>query len=208
MSIEFQKIAGAILFALILTVGVNLIGDIVIPTEPPADHAGRGEGDQPQAPAAPAAPEADASAPSAAAPADSTEQAPAEPQQPAAADTAPPAGGGGLGALIAQASAEQGQKAARKCTPCHSFDDGGANRVGPNLHGVVGADIASKEYRYSDALTGKDGEWSYQKLDEFLTNPAGWAPGTKMTFAGIKKAEERAAVIAYLRSISPEAPPP
>ncbi|MBW7851478.1 MAG: c-type cytochrome [Rhodospirillales bacterium] len=179
-------------------------------------------------PDAPPLPEASAKAAPEAQPAEEpaeeapAEQAPADepPKQPAeqasgeseraavAAPSAPEAGGnGGLVAMIAQATPDQGKKAIRKCTACHTFDEGGGNRVGPNLHGVVGADIASKEYRYSDALAGKDGAWTHENLDAFLTNPAGWAPGTKMTFAGIKQAEERAAVIAYLRSISPGAPP-
>jgi cytochrome c len=73
---------------------------------------------------------------------------------------------------------------------------------------VVGRDIASvSDFNYSDALKSKEGEWTYEKLNEFLTNPRDWAPGTKMTFVGIKKPEERADVIAYLRSITDNPPP-
>ncbi len=141
----------------------------------------------------------------------------AEPETAAAAGTAAPTegaqqaaapeGGGDLAALIGAATPEKGKQVARKCTACHSFEPGGAARVGPNLAGVVGADIASKEFAYSDALAGKDGAWTHEALDAFLASPKGWAPGTKMSFPGLKKPEERAAVISYLRSVSPDAPP-
>jgi len=124
------------------------------------------------------------------------------------AQTGQPAGGSGdLAALIGAADPEQGKKIARKCLSCHSFEPGGPNKIGPNLAGVVGADIASKDYAYSDALKSKEGTWTYQNLDAFLTAPKGWAPGTKMTFPGLKKPEERAAVIAYLRSLTDNPPP-
>lgn len=120
---------------------------------------------------------------------------------------APAGGGGEIAALIAAASPDQGKQVARKCAACHSFEAGGPNKIGPNLAGVVGADIASKDFPYSDALKGKEGAWTDANLDAFIANPKGWAPGTKMTFPGLKKPEERAAVIAYLRSVSPDAPP-
>jgi cytochrome c len=115
------------------------------------------------------------------------------------------AGGSGILALLASADADAGSKVARKCSACHSFDEGGANKVGPNLWGVVGADIASHEgYSYSDALSGKEGTWDYESLAAFLEDPKAWAPGTKMSFAGIKKPEELADLIAYLRSLAAE----
>ena len=68
---------------------------------------------------------------------------------------------------------------------------------------MVGRDIASVEgFKYSEALTGKEGDWDYQKLDEYLAAPKKWAPGNKMAFVGIKKPEDRANVILYLRSLS------
>ena len=120
-----------------------------------------------------------------------------------------PATGGGepaaasFSAMLASASAERGQKATRVCQACHSFEQGGPNKIGPDLWGVLGRDIASHEgFSYSSALSGKDGAWDYDTLNAFLTNPREWAPGTKMTFAGIKKPEDRADVIAYLRTLS------
>ncbi|HXV25746.1 MAG TPA: cytochrome c family protein [Alphaproteobacteria bacterium] len=135
----------------------------------------------------------------------STEQTPATEETGQAASGE--GGGGDLAALITAATPDQGKQVARKCLACHSFEAGGPNKVGPNLAGIVGADIASKDFAYSDALKGKEGTWTDESLDAFLAGPKSWAPGTKMVFAGLKKAEERAAVIAYLRSLSPNAPP-
>jgi cytochrome c len=124
-----------------------------------------------------------------------------------------PAEGGGeaqpIGALLAAASAESGEAAAKKCAACHSFEQGGANKVGPNLWGVVNRPIAGHEgFSYSTALAEKsDQVWDYEQLGAFLANPKGYAPGTKMSFAGIKKDEELADVIAYLRSLADEPAP-
>jgi cytochrome c len=113
------------------------------------------------------------------------------------------AGGEGVGPLLAHADLDAGAKDARKCAACHSFEEGGAAKIGPPLWNVVGRDIASVQgFAYSSALQGKDGAWDYQTLDAFLTQPRQWAPGTKMAFAGIKKPEERADVILYLRSLA------
>ena len=135
-------------------------------------------------------------------------------QQTAALEKAPPeeaATSGaedGIGAMLAQADLDAGAKDARKCGACHSFEEGGPAKIGPPLWDVVGRDIASVEgFAYSDALTGKDGAWDYQKLDAFLSQPREWAPGTKMAFAGLNKPEERADVILYLRSLSNEPAP-
>jgi cytochrome c len=115
---------------------------------------------------------------------------------------------GGIAGLLAQADPAAGEKAAKKCAACHSFEEGGPNKIGPALHNVVGRDVASVEgFSYSSALTDKKGVWDYGSLDAFLTNPKEFAPGTKMAFAGVKKNEERADLIAYLRSITDDAPP-
>jgi len=133
------------------------------------------------------------------------ETATAEPAatEPAATETAPAGGGEGIAALLAAADAEAGAKVSRKCAACHSFDEGGPNKVGPNLWDIVGRPVAGHEgYKYSDALTGLGGEWSYDRLDGFLTKPKDFAAGTKMSFAGLKSAEDRANLIAFLRGQS------
>jgi len=133
-----------------------------------------------------------------------TAGATAEATMQAAGEAGGETAGGGLGAAIAAASAETGEGVARKCKACHDFSKDGKNKIGPALYGVVGRAIAGHEgYKYSDALAEKaDQAWSYENLDAFLTDPKGWAPGTKMSFAGIKDGEDRAALLAYLRSQS------
>ncbi len=143
--------------------------------------------------------------------------APAQPagQKQAAAEPAAkeqaggqPAGGGDFAQLLAAADLAEGERDAKICKACHNFEAGAGNKIGPDLHGVVGRDIASVEgFTYSSALQGKEGVWDYDKLNQFLTSPKEFAPGTKMTFVGLKKPEQRAAVIAYLRSITDNPPP-
>ncbi len=130
----------------------------------------------------------------------------AAPEQ-AAPEQATPAADAGVGVLLAQADVDAGAKSARKCAACHSFEEGGANKIGPPLWGVIGRDVAALDFAYSDALSEKEGAWDYQALDAFLAEPREWAPGTKMAFAGIREPEERADVILYLRSLSNEPAP-
>jgi cytochrome c len=114
-----------------------------------------------------------------------------------------------IGVLLAAAKPEDGEKAAKKCAACHSFEKGGPNKVGPDLWGVVNRPIASHEgFSYSEALAGKkDQVWDYDHLNAFLKSPKEYAPGTKMSFAGLSKDSERAAVIAYLRTLADEPAP-
>ena len=125
------------------------------------------------------------------------------------AEAAPAAEAKPIGELLATANADEGAKVAKKCAACHNFEKGGANKVGPDLWGVVNRPIASHEgFSYSAALSGKSGEqWDYDHLNHFLTSPKAYAPGTKMTFAGISKDSDRANVIAYLRTLADEPPP-
>ncbi|MFQ6016688.1 MAG: c-type cytochrome [Kiloniellaceae bacterium] len=106
--------------------------------------------------------------------------------------------------LLAAADPAAGQKATRKCATCHSFDQGGGHKIGPNLWNIVNRPVGGVDaFKYSAALKDKSGEvWSYRNLDAFLAKPKDWAPGTKMTFGGIKDAGQRADLIAYLRSLS------
>jgi cytochrome c len=111
--------------------------------------------------------------------------------------------------LLAAADPAAGEKVVRKCTSCHTVEEGGANRIGPNLWNLVDRPIASAQgYAYSKGLQEKSGEaWSYENLDGFLAKPKDWAPGTKMSFAGIRSTEDRADLIVYLRSLSADPAP-
>lgn len=105
--------------------------------------------------------------------------------------------------LIAAADPAQGESVAKKCAACHTFTQGGAAKVGPNLWNVVGGPRARMEgFRYSEAMKSSGGTWDYAALDQFLLNPKAFVPGTRMSFPGLKKPEDRAAVIAYLRTLS------
>lgn len=109
--------------------------------------------------------------------------------------------GTSLDALLASADADKGAKVFSKCKACHKIEDG-ANITGPTLFGVVGRAIASVAgYKYTDTLQGLEGNWDAAALNGFLTSPKEYAPGTKMGFAGVKKDEDRANLIAYLATI-------
>ncbi|WP_267167194.1 c-type cytochrome [Sulfitobacter sp. F26169L] len=103
--------------------------------------------------------------------------------------------------LLAAASPDDGAKVFRKCTACHKVEEG-ANATGPYLYGVVGRNIDAVEgFEYSGALEQSADVWTPENLSAFLEKPSAWAPGTTMGFAGLKKPEDRAAVIAYLDSL-------
>jgi len=120
----------------------------------------------------------------------------------ASADAAP-AGPEPILALLASADLAAGEKLTKKCASCHTFDEGGANKVGPNLYNIVNRAVASHEgFGYSGALNELGGEWTFEQLNAFLYKPKDLVPKTKMSFPGLKKVNDRANMIAYLRSLS------
>lgn len=104
---------------------------------------------------------------------------------------------------LASADVKKGEAAAKKCVACHTFEKGGPNKVGPNLWSVVGGPRAHIDgFSYSAGMKGAGGTWDFESLDRFLANPRAEVKGTSMAFAGIRRPEERADVIAYLNSLS------
>jgi cytochrome c len=110
---------------------------------------------------------------------------------------------------LASADAAKGADVFKKCAACHNANKGGPNALGPNLWGVLGEGIGTgaNGFAFSDALKSKGGTWDWQNLSDWLKSPKAFAPGTKMTFAGLSKPEDRANVIAYLNQQS-DAPKP
>ena len=106
-------------------------------------------------------------------------------------------------ALLASADIARGQKLSKACAACHSFDQGGANGVGPNLYNIVGASKQAKAgFAYSGVLNANGvNNWGYDSLNKFLWKPKKYAKGTKMSYAGMKKPEDRAAIIGWLNTL-------
>jgi len=125
-------------------------------------------------------------------------------------------GGGGevieeiydLGALLLGADLARGERSFKaKCATCHTLEEGGSNGTGPNLYATLGAAKQNNaSFGYSGALGNTEGDWSWENMDAWLENPSAYARGSSMAFAGLKRDDERASVLAYLASYSPDAP--
>ncbi len=172
-SFEFNKFAGAILFALLVMVSARTVTNIIFTVHKPEKPGLEVE---------------------------IAEAGPAEKKEEVAALP--------LAQLLKGGDAARGQKASKPCAACHTFSDGGANRIGPNLHGIVGKKLAGTDgFAYSEALKSKGGVWGYEELNAYLKNPKAYAPGTKMAYGGLKQDQKRADLILYLRSLGGNPPP-
>ena len=125
-------------------------------------------------------------------------------------------GGGGavadlpIATRLASADPAKGAEVFKKCGACHSINQGGANGIGPNLWGTLGEPIGQGKagFAFSDALKAVGGNWDFDKMDAWLTNPRKFASGTKMTFAGLPDGQDRANVIAYVNTQGSNLPLP
>ena len=115
----------------------------------------------------------------------------------AAAETS--SGTGDIMAIFASTSAAEGAKVFKQCLACHSIAEGGKNKIGPALWGVLGRQAGSlPDYKYSKAMAAYGKKWSFEEMNGFLLKPKDWIKGTKMSYAGLKKEKDRAAVILYM----------
>jgi cytochrome c len=132
-----------------------------------------------------------------------TDEAPAEAAAPAAAELAP------IGPKLASANVDNGKALFQKlCFTCHTIDKGGVNKVGPNQWNLVGRKKASEEgFSYSSGLKAMTGEWTYEDINHMIFKPQSFVKGTKMAFAGLPKEQDRADIIAYLRTMNDNPPP-
>lgn len=117
-----------------------------------------------------------------------------------------------IAAFLVSADAGAGEQVFKKCAACHTINQGGANGLGPNLYGIMGKPLVSVAgFPYSDALKSKGGTWTWDAMSDWLKSPKNFAPGTKMTFAGLSKPEDRANLMVYMNaqgSNIPLPPPP
>ena len=106
---------------------------------------------------------------------------------------------GNIMAVFASTNSVEGAKIFKKCAACHSIAEGGANKIGPALWGVIGRQAGSiPDYKYSKAMAAYGKKWSFEEMNGFLIKPKDWIKGTKMAFAGLKNEKDRAAVILYM----------
>lgn len=139
-----------------------------------------------------------------------------EPATPGYAVAGEAEGGGGAAAVepiavrMQSAASAAGEQVFKKCAACHTITPGGANGIGPNLHGVMGEAVASggRGYAFSDALKAVGGIWTFDAMDAWLASPRRFADGTKMSFAGLSDPMDRANLIAYLNAQGSNLPLP
>ncbi len=173
-SFEWNKIAGAILMTLLIVIGLQNLSETLFSVAPADADAYIVEGVLADGESAVVA---------------------------AVAEIEPP-----ISELLQTASVEKGGRIAKKCLSCHSFEADAPHRIGPALHGIVGKNIATASgFAYSKTLSGLGGElggiWDNETLNAFLKSPQKYAPGTNMSFIGLRKAKDRADIIAYLTSL-------
>ncbi len=129
-------------------------------------------------------------------------------------DTDAGAGGGEsavpLPNLLAAADATKGEAVFAKCAACHTIASGGPNGIGPNLYGTLGEEIGHGKhgFAFSSVLAGMGGNWDFEKMNAWLTSPRKFAPGTKMSFAGLSSPEDRANLLVYLNAQGSNLPLP
>ena len=171
-SFEWNKIIGAVLGTGVFAMGLGVVSDILFSQHPPEKPGYVIE-------VAEAAP--------------SGEAAPAAPKV-------------SFAELLAKADVAKGESQSKKCLACHSLEKGGPNKIGPDIWGVVDRPVAHHQgFSYSEAMKAfseGDKTWTYENLDHFLTGPKAFVPGTAMSFAGIKNDQDRADLVAYLRTLS------
>lgn len=108
-------------------------------------------------------------------------------------------------AIFASTSVSDGEKVFKKCAACHSISKGGGNKIGPALYGILGRNAGSNsDYKYSKAMSAYGKAWSFEEMNGFLLKPKEWIKGTKMSFAGLKNAKDRAAVILFMNKNTDE----
>jgi len=164
-----NKIIVSVVFAIILVFGINKIADVIFYVEKPEKSAYQ------------------VATVTTVASTTSTEESAASSES------------GDIMALFASTNAAEGAKIFKKCAACHSITEGGANKIGPALWGVLGRPAGTVPgYKYSKAMAAHGKNWSFEEMNGFLIKPKDWIKGTKMSFAGLKKAKDRASVILYM----------